>query len=159
MSKNDTSEILLVGQPGNDKLCRIRTLLDAVSMVKFTYYGAVSLQKNDSIKGQTYVQVVFPRQNRQHLELTLWEGAIAQNGCVHDVQIYTGKHGGSERCSSGTRSDKQIERKILHVYMDLFFFFFFFFFFRVLLCLKAFVVVGFTVFALYVEVGKGCHRL
>ena len=26
-------------------------------------------------------------------------------------------------CSSGTRSDKQIERKILHVYMDLFFFF------------------------------------
>ena len=35
------------------------------------------------------------------------------------------------RCSSGTRSDKQIERKILHVHMDLFFFFFS----RVLLCL------------------------
>ena len=31
MPKNDTSEILLVDQPGNDKLCRIRTLLDAVS--------------------------------------------------------------------------------------------------------------------------------
>ena len=36
----------------------------------------------------------------------------------------TGEQNG---CSSGTKSDKQIERKILHVYMDLFFFFFFFF--------------------------------
>ena len=30
---------------------------------------------------------------------------------------------------------------------------------RVLLCLKALVVIGFTVFALYEEVGKGFHRL
>ena len=35
MPENDTSEILLVDKPGN-KLCRIRTLLDAVSKVKFT---------------------------------------------------------------------------------------------------------------------------
>ena len=34
MPKKDTSEILLVDQPGKDKLCRIRTLLDAVSKVK-----------------------------------------------------------------------------------------------------------------------------
>ena len=34
--KNDTSEILLVDQPSNDKLCRMRTLLDAISKVKFT---------------------------------------------------------------------------------------------------------------------------
>ena len=85
--------------------------------------------------------------------INVWEGAIAKNGYVHEVQIYTGKHGGAEQCSSGTGSGKQIEWKILHVYMDLFFFF------RVLLCSKAIVVIGFTVFALYVEVGKGCHRL
>ena len=66
----------------------------------------------------------------------------------------TGEQNG---CSSGTRSDKQIERKILQVYMDLFFFFLFFS--RVLLCLKALVVIGFTVFALYIEVRKGYHRL
>ena len=39
MPKNDTSEILLIDQPGKDKLCRIRTLLDAVSKVKFTTTG------------------------------------------------------------------------------------------------------------------------
>ena len=59
----------------------------------------------------------------------------------------TGKQNG---CSSGTRSDKQIERKILHGNMDLFFFLSF----RVLLCVKALIMIGFTVFALYVEVGK-----
>ena len=52
---------------------------------------------------------------------------MAQNGCVHKVQIYTGK---DERSRTGTRvvqsSDKQIERKILHLYiMNRFFFFFF----------------------------------
>ena len=52
--------------------------------------------------------------------------------------------------SSGTRSDNQIERKVLHMYME---------FFRDLLYLKALLVIGFTVFALYVEVGEGCHRL
>ena len=31
MPKNDTSEILLVDQPGNDKLCRLRRLLDAIT--------------------------------------------------------------------------------------------------------------------------------
>ena len=36
MPKNDTSEMLLVDQPGNEKFCRIRTLLDGVSKVKFT---------------------------------------------------------------------------------------------------------------------------
>ena len=80
MPKNDISEILLVDQPGNDKLCRIRT----------------SPQR---------------WQNFMYKE---------QSGCLHDVQ---------NGCSSGTRSDKQIQRKILHVYMDPFFSFFFFFFF------------------------------
>ena len=36
MPKNDTSEIPFVDQTGNDKLCRIRTLLDTVSKGKFT---------------------------------------------------------------------------------------------------------------------------
>ena len=66
------------------------------------------------------------------------------------IPANTGEQNG---CSSGTRSDKQIERKILHVYMGLFLFS------RVLLCLKALVVIGFTAFALHVEVEKGCHRL
>ena len=35
------------------------------------------------------------------------------------IPTHTGEQNG---CSSGTRSDKQIERKMLHVYMDLFFF-------------------------------------
>ena len=73
------------------------------------------------------------------------EGAIAQNGCVHEFHIYTGKHrgllgggggvggGGEERVLERYRPDKQIIRKILHVYMNLFFFFFFFFFFFVCL--------------------------
>ena len=56
-----------------------------------------------------------------------------------------------------TRSDKQIERKILHVICI--WIFFFFLSSRILLCLKALVEIGFTVFALYVEVGKGRHRL
>ena len=47
--------------------------------------------------------------------------------------------------TGGARSGKQIERKILHVYLDRFLL-------RVLLCLKALVVIGFTVFALYVQV-------
>ena len=45
MPKNDTSEILLVDQPGNDKLCCIRTLLDAVSKVKFTYYSKTCVRQ------------------------------------------------------------------------------------------------------------------
>ena len=49
MPKTNTSEILHVDQPGNDKLSLIRTLLDAVSKVKFKYYGAVTLGKDDSI--------------------------------------------------------------------------------------------------------------
>ena len=75
------------------------------------------------------------------------------NDCVHEVQIYTGKHGGAE-ASSGTTADKQIERKILHMCMDLLFFSS-----QVLLCLKALVVIEFTVFVLYLDVGKGIHRL
>ena len=35
MPKNDTSEILLVELPGNDKLCRIWALLDAVCKVVY----------------------------------------------------------------------------------------------------------------------------
>ena len=54
----------------------------------------------------------------------------------------------------GSISDKQIESKILLVYMD----FFSFFLFRVLLCFKALVMIGFTVFAQYVEAGKGFHK-
>ena len=65
------------------------------------------------------------------------------------IPANTGEQNG---CSSGTRSDKQIERKILHVYMDLFSFFYPSSFssssssssFRVLLCLKVLVVIGFT---------------
>ena len=67
------------------------------------------------------------------------------------IPANTGEQNG---CSSDLRSDKQIKKKILYVYMDLFFFPF-----PVLLCLKALVVIGFTVCALYVEVGMGCHRL
>ena len=78
---------------------------------------------------------------------------------MHGVQILQANTGEQNRCSNGTRSDKQIERKTLHVNMDLFFFFFFSSSFsssRVLLCLKALVVIGFTVLSLYVEVEKGC---
>ena len=78
------------------------------------------------------------------------EVAIAQNGCVHKFRFIPANTGEQNGCSSG--SSKQIERKILHVYMDLFFF-------RVLLCLKSLMVIGFTVFALYEEVGKGFQRL
>ena len=28
--------------------------------------------------------------------INTWKEAIAQNGCVHEVQIYTGKHRGAE---------------------------------------------------------------
>ena len=64
------------------------------------------------------------------------------------IPANTGEQNG---CSRGTRSDKEIERKILHVYVHGSFFYSLS---RVLLCLKALVVV-----ALYAEVGKGCHRL
>ena len=37
--------------------------------------------------------------------------------------------------------------------------FFFFLSSRILICLKALLEIGFTAFALYVEVGKGRHRL
>ena len=53
------------------------------------------------------------------------EAVIAQNGCVHEVQIYTGKQevvvvgcvcvcvgGGGGFRTGDTRSDKQLERKI-----------------------------------------------
>ena len=83
MPKIDTSEILHVDQPSNDKLSLIRTLLDAVSKVKFTYYGVVSLRKDDSISGQTDVQIVFPA---IPANFGMWKGAMAQNGCVHEVQ-------------------------------------------------------------------------
>ena len=52
-------------------------------------------------------------------------------------------------CSSGTRSDKQIDGKS-YMCMWIFFFSFFFFLFESS-------VIGITVFALYVEVGKGCY--
>ena len=58
----------------------------------------------------------------------MWEGAISQNGLVHEVQIYKHKHGDLNRRSCGTRSDKQIGKKILHVYMDFFFFLFIYLF-------------------------------
>ena len=58
-------------------------------------------------------------------------------------------------CSSGSRSDKTIQKENLTCGHGSFFFFYL----RVLLSLKAPVVIGFTVVALYVEVGKGCHRL
>ena len=48
------------------------------------------------------------------------EVAIAQNGCVHKFRFIPANTGEQNGCSSG--SSKQIERKILHVYMDLFFF-------------------------------------
>ena len=53
-------------------------------------------------------------------------------------------------CSNGTRSDKQTERKILYVYMDLFF---------PSPALFESPLGDRIYFALYVEVGKGCHRL
>ena len=52
------------------------------------------LTKTIAFKGQTYVQVVFPAKPAKS-GLNVWEGAIAQNGCVQ-FQIYTGKHGVAE---------------------------------------------------------------
>ena len=60
----------------------------------------------------------------------MWEGAIAKMTVCMKFRVTPSNMGWgegwggdveAERASSGTRSEKQIERKILHVYMDLFF--------------------------------------
>ena len=82
----------------------------------------------------------------------MWEGALRKIAVCMKFRFILANTGEQNGCSSGTRSDKQIESKISHVYVALFFY-------RVLLCLKALEVIGFTVLALYVEVGKRCHWL
>ena len=74
---------------------------------------------------------------------------------MHEVQIYTSKHGGAERVLEWYKIwQTNRKKKTLHVYMD-----FLKKKFRALLCLEALVVIVFTVFALYVQIWKGCHRL
>ena len=64
---------------------------------------AVSLWKDDNIKGQTYIQVVFPAKPAK-FGINVWEGAIVQNGCVHEVKIIPANMGEQNGCLSGTRS-------------------------------------------------------
>ena len=59
----------------------------------------------------------------------MWEGAIVQNGLVHEVQIYKDKQGIRTGALVVQDLTKQKERKILHVYIDFFSFYLFLLFY------------------------------
>ena len=126
MPKSDTSEILLVDQPGIDKLCRMRTLLDAFSKVKFTCYGVVSVRKNYSNWARFFPAITTK------FGINVREGAIAKNSFVHEFQIYTGKHGGAERVLEWYKiwqTNRKENFTCAYFYFILFFFFYLFIYF------------------------------
>ena len=98
-------------------------------------------------QGHTYFQIVFPPKQAK-FGINVWERVIRQTGCVHEVQIYTR----GSRTGAWVVQDVTKKQKGTLTWVSLFFFFFFFFFFFGSRNLKALVEIGFTDFALYVEV-------
>lgn len=126
---NDTSNNPARGQPGHDKLCHVRPVLDVLSHKCLINYHPQKEQSVDegmiAFKGRLSFKQYLPAKPTK-FGIKVWERASPHNGYVHEFQVYTGRVEGRQTEEGlGSRVVKDLTRNIQgnhHViYMDNFF--------------------------------------
>ena len=126
---NDTSQNPPRRQPGHDKLCHIRPILNELSRTCLDNYNPNKEQSIDegmiAFKGRLSFKQYLPAKPTK-FGIKVWERASPQNGYCHEFQIYTGKvEGVRTEEGLGSRVIKDLSRHLVgknHViYMDNFF--------------------------------------
>lgn len=89
----DTSNNLPRGQPGHDKLCHIRPVLDTLTTTCLDNYRPHNEQSIDegmiAFKGRLSFKQYLPAKPTK-FGIKVWERAFPHNGYVHEFQVYTG---------------------------------------------------------------------
>lgn len=126
---NDRSNNPPRGQPGHDKLCHIRPVLDVVGEKCLSNYKPPKEQSVDegmiAFKGRLSFKQYLPAKPTK-FGVKVWERASPKNGYVHEFQIYTGRTEQNRTEEGlGARVVKDLTRNITGknhvVYMDNFF--------------------------------------
>ncbi|CAC5408617.1 unnamed protein product [Mytilus coruscus] len=93
----DTSNNPPRGQPGHDKLCHIRPVLDTLTTTCLDNYRPHKEQSIDegmiAFKGRLSFKQYLPAKPTK-FGIKVWERASPHNGYVHEFQVYTGRVAG-----------------------------------------------------------------
>ena len=126
---NDTSANPPRRQPGHDRLCHVRPVIDVLSQTCLNNYNPPREQTVDegmiAYKGRLSFKQYLPAKPTK-FGIKVWERASPKNGYVHEFQIYTGsKDGRQPEQGLGARVVKDLTDKLKgkkhHIYMDNFF--------------------------------------
>ena len=120
---NDSTNNPARRQPGHDKLCHIRPIIDTVLEKCLKNYNPPKNQSIDegmiAYKGRlSFKQYLLAKPTK--FGVKVWERARPKTGYVHEFQIYVGKPEGQRgRVSEDLTSS--IKNKNHHIYMDNYF--------------------------------------
>jgi hypothetical protein len=119
-------------QPGHDKLCHVRPVIDKIVSLCLSNYDPPMEQSVDegmiAFKGRLSFKQYLPAKPTK-FGIKVWARAAPLNGYCHEFQVYTGKQDqvGNQRSEEGlgARVIKDMTRNIFgkghHIYMDNYF--------------------------------------
>ena len=124
----DTQDNPARGQPGHDKLCHVRRILDVVLTKCKTNYHPHKEQAIDEamigFKGRLAFKQYLPAKPTK-FGIKVWERANSCNGYVSEFQVYTGREGGRPEQGLAARVVRDLTTTLEgdnhEVYMDNFF--------------------------------------